>query len=94
MWMCFVLSIISLRPTFAFISDYSYPPLEGLSLEPVLTGDQQLPDNFVHSKIYSAFDDYNKELEFYNRVGALIAWNISLNMTPQILGMCISYKYI
>ncbi|ODM97383.1 Angiotensin-converting enzyme [Orchesella cincta] len=28
---------------------------------------------------------YNKELEYYNHLGALIAWNISVNMSPQSL---------
>lgn len=46
----------------------------------------KVPEHYVHGKIYSAFNEYNRELLYYSHESALIAWNMSNNMTPEILG--------
>lgn len=41
---------------------------------------------FVHAKIYAAFDEFNNELQFYQHKTSALAWNISFDMSPEILG--------
>lgn len=92
-WLCsiVILTCVSHRPSHCFSF---FPSLSIASSGSGDAGDgngeiaqQQVPDeDFVHAKIYSAFDEYNNELEYYSHEAALMAWNISSNMTPKNLG--------
>lgn len=56
---------------------WSRPETEFLPVFPELPDDKYL----VYSKTRSAFEEYNKELKYYNHFGALLAWNISVNIS-------------
>lgn len=78
----------SLRPSYCFQSYSDLSSLTNINNENLnLDSGDSDNKNYVQSKIYSAFDEFNKELEHYNHLGALIAWNISTTFSTKNLGI-------